>query len=97
MTHLAKPLCLSALWLGCLTSFAREYEVWHWNVLTDAARWMARLRNHPSVIMGACRTNRGATTLGKKGRIRTSSTHSIRRGQRSARAPQGPGRTTTSI
>jgi hypothetical protein len=28
-----------------------EYEVWHRNVLTDAAGWMARLWNHPSVIM----------------------------------------------
>ena len=30
---------------------AEEYEVWHRNVLTDAAGWMARLWNHPSVIM----------------------------------------------
>lgn len=28
-----------------------EYDVWHRNVLTDAAGWMARLWNHPSVIM----------------------------------------------
>lgn len=28
-----------------------EYEVWHRNVLTDSAGWMARLWNHPSVIM----------------------------------------------
>ena len=28
-----------------------EYEIWHRNVLTDAAGWMARLWNHPSVIM----------------------------------------------
>lgn len=28
-----------------------EYEVWHKNVLTDAAGWMARLWNHPSVII----------------------------------------------
>jgi len=28
-----------------------EYEIWHKNVLTDAAGWMARLWNHPSVIM----------------------------------------------
>ena len=28
-----------------------EYEVWHKNVLSDAAGWMARLWNHPSVIM----------------------------------------------
>ncbi len=30
---------------------AEEYEVWHRNVLTDSAGWMARLWNHPSVIM----------------------------------------------
>lgn len=29
----------------------QEYEVWHRNVLTDAAGWMARLWNHPSVVM----------------------------------------------
>ena len=28
-----------------------EYDIWHQNVLTDAAGWMARLWNHPSVIM----------------------------------------------
>ena len=28
-----------------------EYGIWHRNVLTDAAGWMARLWNHPSVIM----------------------------------------------
>ena len=28
-----------------------EYEIWHRNVLSDAAGWMARLWNHPSVIM----------------------------------------------
>jgi hypothetical protein len=28
-----------------------EYAIWHKNVLTDAAAWMARLWNHPSVIM----------------------------------------------
>ena len=28
-----------------------EYDIWHRNVLTDAAGWMARLWNHPSVIM----------------------------------------------
>jgi hypothetical protein len=28
-----------------------EYEVWHRNVLTDAAGWMSRLWNHPAVIM----------------------------------------------
>jgi hypothetical protein len=28
-----------------------EYEIWHRNVLTDSAGWMARLWNHPSVIM----------------------------------------------
>ncbi|MBE3134146.1 MAG: hypothetical protein IMZ55_11770, partial [Acidobacteria bacterium] len=28
-----------------------EYAIWHRNVLTDAAGWMARLWNHPSVIM----------------------------------------------
>ena len=28
-----------------------EYEIWHRNVLTDVAGWMARLWNHPSVIM----------------------------------------------
>ena len=28
-----------------------EYEVWHKNVLTDAAGWMSRLWNHPSVVM----------------------------------------------
>ena len=28
-----------------------EYEIWHKNVLVDAAGWMARLWNHPSVIM----------------------------------------------
>jgi hypothetical protein len=28
-----------------------EYEIWHKNVLTDAAGWMTRLWNHPSVIM----------------------------------------------
>lgn len=28
-----------------------EYEIWHENVLTDAAGWMMRLWNHPSVIM----------------------------------------------
>ncbi len=28
-----------------------EYEIWHRNVLTDTAGWMARLWNHPSVIM----------------------------------------------
>jgi hypothetical protein len=32
---------------------AEEYEVWHRNVLTDAAGWMARLWNHPAVIMWA--------------------------------------------
>jgi len=30
---------------------AEEYGVWHRNVLTDSAGWMARLWNHPSVIM----------------------------------------------
>ena len=30
---------------------AEEYDIWHQNVLTDAAGWMARLWNHPSVIM----------------------------------------------
>lgn len=30
---------------------AEEYEIWHHNVLTDSAGWMARLWNHPSVIM----------------------------------------------
>ena len=30
---------------------AEEYEIWHRNVLTDSAGWMARLWNHPSVIM----------------------------------------------
>lgn len=29
----------------------QEYDIWHKNVLTDAAGWMARLWNHPSVIM----------------------------------------------
>ena len=28
-----------------------EYEVWHRNTLLDAAGWMARLWNHPSVVM----------------------------------------------
>lgn len=28
-----------------------EYEIWHRNCLVDAAGWMARLWNHPSVIM----------------------------------------------
>lgn len=28
-----------------------EYEIWHRNVLIDSAGWMARLWNHPSVIM----------------------------------------------
>lgn len=28
-----------------------EYEIWHKNVLSDAAGWMARLWNHPAVIM----------------------------------------------
>lgn len=28
-----------------------EYAVWHRNVLTDTAGWMARLWNHPAVIM----------------------------------------------
>lgn len=28
-----------------------EYAIWHCNVLTDTAGWMARLWNHPSVIM----------------------------------------------
>ncbi len=28
-----------------------EYAIWHQNVLTDAAGWMARLWNHPSVVM----------------------------------------------
>ena len=28
-----------------------EYDVWHRNVLTDTAGWMARLWNHPSVVM----------------------------------------------
>ena len=30
---------------------AEEYEIWHRNVLTDSAAWMARLWNHPSVLM----------------------------------------------
>jgi hypothetical protein len=30
---------------------AEEYQVWHRNVLTDAAGWMARLWNHPAVII----------------------------------------------
>jgi len=30
---------------------AEEYDIWHKNVLTDAAGWMARLWNHPAVIM----------------------------------------------
>lgn len=29
----------------------QEYEVWHRNVLTDAAGWMGRLWNHPAVVM----------------------------------------------
>ena len=28
-----------------------EYDIWHKNVLTDAAGWMGRLWNHPAVIM----------------------------------------------
>ncbi len=28
-----------------------EWKIWHRNVLTDSAGWMARLWNHPSVIM----------------------------------------------
>lgn len=28
-----------------------EWEIWHRNVLSDAAGWMSRLWNHPSVIM----------------------------------------------
>ena len=28
-----------------------EYQIWHRNVLTDSAGWMARLWNHPAVIM----------------------------------------------
>jgi hypothetical protein len=28
-----------------------EYAVWHRNVLSDAAGWMARLWNHPAVVM----------------------------------------------
>ncbi len=28
-----------------------EYAIWHRNVLTDSAGWMARLWNHPSAIM----------------------------------------------
>jgi hypothetical protein len=28
-----------------------EYEIWHKNVLSDATGWMARLWNHPAVIM----------------------------------------------
>ena len=28
-----------------------EYEIWHKNVLTDAAGWMGRLWNHPSIVM----------------------------------------------
>lgn len=28
-----------------------EYEIWHRNVLTDAAGWMGRLWNHPAVVM----------------------------------------------
>ena len=28
-----------------------EYQIWHRNVLSDVAGWMARLWNHPSVIM----------------------------------------------
>jgi len=30
---------------------ADEYEIWHRNVLTDTAGWMARLWNHPAVII----------------------------------------------
>jgi hypothetical protein len=30
---------------------AEEYKIWHRNVLTDSAGWMARLWNHPSVIL----------------------------------------------
>ena len=30
---------------------AEEYDIWHRNVLTDSAGWMARLWNHPSVVM----------------------------------------------
>ena len=30
---------------------AQEYQIWHRNVLTDAAGWMSRLWNHPAVIM----------------------------------------------
>ncbi len=29
----------------------QEYEIWHRNCMLDAAGWMARLWNHPSVIM----------------------------------------------
>ncbi|HOW70850.1 MAG TPA: hypothetical protein PKY77_09635 [Phycisphaerae bacterium] len=29
----------------------QEYEVWHRNVLADRAGWMARLWDHPSVIL----------------------------------------------
>jgi hypothetical protein len=28
-----------------------EYDIWHKNVLSDAVGWMARLWNHPSVVM----------------------------------------------
>ncbi len=28
-----------------------EWDIWHRNVMTDAAGWMSRLWNHPSVIM----------------------------------------------
>jgi len=30
---------------------AEEYRIWHRNVLADSAGWMARLWNHPSVIL----------------------------------------------
>lgn len=30
---------------------AEEWEIWHRNCLLDAAGWMARLWNHPSVVM----------------------------------------------
>ncbi len=30
---------------------SEEYDIWHRNVLTDAAGWMGRLWNHPAVVM----------------------------------------------
>ena len=74
-----------------------EYEIWHRNVLTDVAGWMARLWNHPSVIMWVLSNESQGDNAWEEGPYQDFvNGRSIRRGQRSAQARRGRRTTTTS-